>query len=377
MQKIKRKIYGKKNLLLRLGALTLTILLTALLLSQVAFARTTYVITDGDTVLVHTTYATDPAAVLTEAGLTLGEEDTFTAQADSAVAEIEITVTRLQYVRVHMDGQILATETYGTTVAGILNQLDIPAAGIRVVPEPDTLTTDGMIIRVIRVEEKQESYVMEEPFGTVYCVDESLKPEEEKVLCEGIAGTSMYTDLVTYEDGVEVSREHLNKQPLIAPVDRIIVQGVDRANKKQEGSRRVYSSILDTLGFNSTQSPGQGGAIVADNGKQITTASGEVISYKRKMAVEATAYSCENWKGGKGVTAMGTRARYGAIAVDPRYIPYGTEMYIVSNDGQYIYGYATAEDCGNFRGYAIDLYFDTEDECWIFGRRACTVYILG
>ncbi len=377
MQKIKREISNKKSLLLRLGALSLTILLTALLLSQVAFARTTYVITDGDKVLVHTTYATDPAAVLTEAGLTLGEEDTFTAQADRGVAEVEITVTRLQYVQVHRNGQILVTETYGATVGQILSQLDISTAGIRVIPELDTPTSDGMVIQVIEVEEKQESYVLEEPFATVYCVDESLKAEEEKVLTEGIPGTALYKDLVTYEDGVEVLRENLDKQTLIAPVDRIIVRGVDRANKKQEGAKRVYSSILDSLGFNSTQSPGEGGAIVADNGKEITTASGEVIAYKRKVAVEATAYSCENWKGGKGVTAMGTRARYGAIAVDPRYIPYGTEMYIVSNDGKYIYGYATAEDCGNFRGWAIDLYFDTEDECWIFGRRACTVYILG
>lgn len=377
MQKIKRKISMKKSLLLRLGALSLTIVLTALLLSQVAFARTTYVITDGDTVLVHTTYATDPAAVLTEAGLTLGEEDTFTAQADRSVAEIEITVTRLQSVQVHMGGQILVTETYGATVGEILSQLNINCTGLRIVPEPETQTYDGMVIKAITVEQKQETYTLEEPFQTVYCLDESLDPQEEKVLTEGIPGSSLYTDLVTYEDGTEVDRANLSKQVLIAPVNRIIVQGMDRANKKQEGAKRVYSSILDTLGFNSTESPGEGGAIVSDNGKEITTASGEVIAYKRKVAVEATAYSCENWKGGKGVTAMGTRARYGAIAVDPRYIPYGTEMYIVSNDGKYIYGYATAEDCGNFRGWAIDLYFDTEDECWIFGRRACTVYILG
>ncbi len=377
MQKIKRKIMERKNLLLRLGALALTVFLTALLLSQAAFARTTYVITDGDKVVVHTTFATDPAAVLTEAGLTLGDEDTFTAQADRSVSEIEITVTRLQYVQVHMSGQLLVTETYGSTVGGILEQLEIDLEDVKVTPTPDTPTADGMVIQVVKVEKKVEEYVRSDPFETVYCIDENLKPDEEQVLTEGMEGSTLCTDQVTYENGVEVARETVSEQLLTAPVDRVIVQGISRANKKQEGAKRVYSSILDTLGFNSTQSPGDGGSIVSDNGKQITTASGEVISYKRKVTVEATAYSCENWKGGKGVTAMGTRARYGAIAVDPRYIPYGTEMYIVSNDGQYIYGYATAEDCGNFRGWAIDLYFDTEDECWIFGRRACTVYILG
>ena len=52
-------------------------------------------------------------------------------------------------------------------------------------------------------------------------------------------------------------------------------------------------------------------------------------------------------------------------------------MYIVSDDGSYIYGYATAEDCGGaIQGYMIDLYFDTLAECYAFGRRSCTVYIL-
>ena len=51
-------------------------------------------------------------------------------------------------------------------------------------------------------------------------------------------------------------------------------------------------------------------------------------------------------------------------------------MYILSDDGAYVYGYATAEDCGAFTGHHIDLYFNTEAECWRFGRRACTVYVL-
>ena len=39
---------------------------------------------------------------------------------------------------------------------------------------------------------------------------------------------------------------------------------------------------------------------------------------------------------------------------------------------------ATAEDIGgSIKGNIIDLYFDTFDECWIFGIRDCTVYILG
>ena len=50
-------------------------------------------------------------------------------------------------------------------------------------------------------------------------------------------------------------------------------------------------------------------------------------------------------------------------------IPYGTRMFIVTEDGQYIYGIATAEDCGGLiLGNRVDLYF---------GARWCTIYILG
>ena len=68
----------------------------------------------------------------------------------------------------------------------------------------------------------------------------------------------------------------------------------------------------------------------------------------------------------------------GAIAVDPTVIPLGTKMCVVSNDGQYVYGYCVAEDIGGgIKGNKIDLYFDTYAECWDFGVRMCTVYILG
>ena len=56
----------------------------------------------------------------------------------------------------------------------------------------------------------------------------------------------------------------------------------------------------------------------------------------------------------------------------------GTRMFIVSDDGQYIYGIATAEDCGGgVKGNHIDLYFDTTYECFQYGVRTCTVYFLG
>ena len=64
--------------------------------------------------------------------------------------------------------------------------------------------------------------------------------------------------------------------------------------------------------------------------------------------------------------------------MDPRYIPYGTRMFIVASNGSYIYGLAMAEDCGgDIKGDRMDLYMPTYEQCMEFGRRTCTLYFLG
>ena len=78
------------------------------------------------------------------------------------------------------------------------------------------------------------------------------------------------------------------------------------------------------------------------------------------------------------ITSTGTTVRSGTAAVDPRFIPYGTRMLIVSHDGERYYGIATAEDCGGaIKRDRMDLYFPTYQECIEFGRRRCTIYFLG
>lgn len=101
--------------------------------------------------------------------------------------------------------------------------------------------------------------------------------------------------------------------------------------------------------------------------------NGVPVSYSKKLEGSATAYN------GGYATSTGKTPQPGYIAVDPEIIPYGTEMWIVSNDGSYVYGYAMAADTGGFIYYGdtlADLYFDSYDECINFGRRDITIYIL-
>ena len=53
-------------------------------------------------------------------------------------------------------------------------------------------------------------------------------------------------------------------------------------------------------------------------------------------------------------------------------------MYIQTTNGSMLYGIAVAGDYGGgIKGNSIDLYFNTLSQCYSFGRRMCTVYVLG
>ena len=86
-----------------------------------------------------------------------------------------------------------------------------------------------------------------------------------------------------------------------------------------------------------------------------------------------TAYCACNKCCGKtdGITATGTKATQGrTIAVDPKVIPYGSEVLI---DGKtYI-----AEDCGGaIKENRIDVFFDSHEDALQFGVKFQDVYLV-
>ena len=103
-------------------------------------------------------------------------------------------------------------------------------------------------------------------------------------------------------------------------------------------------------------------------------ANGVPTDYAYCITGKATAYYSGTH------TATGTRVRQGSVAVDPREIPYGTEMWIISADGSIVYGYCRAEDTGGFaqweHGATVDLYMRAYDDCVKWGWRGVNVYIL-
>lgn len=349
MARIKQFALHRKNLLQRLLAIMLVVLGSVGMLSQAAFAQTTYIINDGGRLTYHTSYTTDPVAVLDEAGLELGKDDTYTTQESFGVSEIK--VNRQQFITINNGGQMLTVGSQGETVQQLLTRLNIAVdAQTTVSQKLDAQTEDGMEILISRTAYVTETYTQTVPHQVREVNDDTLAAGERQVITAGADGEMLCTAQVTYVNGVETERSVVSSQITTAPVDEIVAVGTAI-------QQRSINELTISDGI-------------------ITLPSGDILTYTRSIQGLATAYS--EFDTNCTITATGTTVQMGTVAVDPTVIPYGTRMFIITNDGQYIYGEGTAEDCGGMiKGTHIDLYFPTYEECVQFGARNCTIYFLG
>lgn len=224
MLEYNRYVQKKISMLVRIVTLVLVLAIGVILLAQTAFAKSTYLINDGDRVLVHSTYATNPADILVEAGLRLGAEDTFTTKKDQGVSEI--TVQRKQTITVHRGNYTAELISYGESVEELLCRNGI------VLDMADTLsvsrnaaTYDGMVITICRRTSTQETYTATLPHGTEYCYDATLPAGTQIVLTQGVDGQLLCSATVHYINGTEHSRV-INSQVVIRqPVSEVIAIG--------------------------------------------------------------------------------------------------------------------------------------------------------
>ena len=104
----------------------------------------------------------------------------------------------------------------------------------------------------------------------------------------------------------------------------------------------------------------------SSNVSSSSNSSSSSMNVAKTLTVKSYAYT------GGGYTAMGTKAKYGTLAVDPSVIPYGTKVYIKELDKVF-----TAEDCGGgIKGNKVDIYMNTQADCRNWGVRTITLQIL-
>ncbi len=265
--------------------------------------------------------------------------------------EIPAQTEPAQGVTIRHHGKTRRTTATGETAAQLLDRLGLEVSGEDLVSHDlSTPTFEGMVLTVDRVVTRQETYAAAIPHKTEAYADGALPQGRSQVLLAGEDGELLRTAQVTYVNGAPVRTQILSETVTRHPVTEILGLGA--------GEER--------------ESPGQ--LRIADG--YIYLPTGEVLTYSGTDTVRATAYTHTD-KGCDGDTATGTNVRRGTVAVDPRYIPYGTRMFITTSNGKFVYGIAVAEDCGgDIKGDRMDLYFPTYEECREFGRRVCTIYYL-
>jgi 3D (Asp-Asp-Asp) domain-containing protein len=172
------------------------------------------------------------------------------------------------------------------------------------------------------------------PYPTLRRSSSELRSGTSKTVRTGINGEKEVKYRLTLKDDKEVKREALATKVLKKPVPEVVKVGT----MKQFASRGGYFS-----------------------GRKVIT-------------MTATGYDAspaENGGNTSGRTAIGLKIGHGVVAVDPKFIPLGTRLYIEG------YGYAVAADTGGaIKGARIDLGHNSHREAQRVGRRKVIVHIL-
>lgn len=313
--------------------------------NNVAFAAPIYFdieIEDGASIVEVSSQYLKVEDILNQQGIELGEYDTVTPGLNENIDDSQkITIQRNNRIVVHDSG---ITKEYFTSSKTYKEFFENETVAIgeydKVNVDPDSVIDPEVQVEIIRTKRIIQTIEEDIPFKTVE-IQDSTRPKGTVYETKGSVGKKVTEYEVTLVDGKAVLKEEISSAIVKMPVDKTIYVGTNTFNPKN-------------------------------------------IKYKRLLTCTATAYdlsfqSCGKRPGDKGygITATGTRACYGTVAVDPSVIPLGSKLYIETADGSFIYGYSTALDTGGaIKGNKVDLFFDSYDDCMRFGRRTVNVYVL-
>lgn len=201
----------------------------------------------------------------------------------------------------------------------------ITGANITAITQEDISTrflTSPVLVKEVIIEAEEEI-----PYSTQKMLDYEAKRGNLQELQRGENGIVKRKYLVCYENGNETGRRVIEETVLQHMQPEIISVGVKDIAMITSRSLPEPKTVLE---------------------------------------LESTAYTHTG-----NPTFTGVYPQVGTIAVDPKIIPLGTRMWVEG------YGYGTAQDTGGLiKGNIIDLFMDTEKECWEWGRRKVKVYIL-
>ena len=272
---------------------------------------------------------------------------------------VSSSITHRQYVTVICDGvpsSILADADY--TVADVLelNNIKLNDYGYISLDPDQPLNGKATTIEIKRATVSYTSETVTLPYSTVYLPDTTMDRGTETLTATGVDGSSTTTYRVIELPGQEPRKEVI-QTTTVDPVNETYTYGTKVEFEKPAGYSTTSTYITNIDDIQGT----------------FTTSEGETYSFSKTLTLDATAYTA---KAG-AICSTGRLARVGVVAVDPDYIPYGTEMFIMSADGSFVYGLAVAGDCGGeIDDWDVDLYMTSHDRCINFGRQDVVAYVI-
>lgn len=299
-----------------------------------------YTVNEGDTSRVMITLSDAPY-------LTLEGHDVMWM--DPAVEEEETEEDTSLSVEITADGlsTLLQVTEPDATVSDVIEQAGVTVGKLdRVNAELDAPVTDGMLVQVDRVAYEEYTVTETISYKTTYRYSCVLKPGNTKVDISGRNGEKVITYRKSIVNGEVVSTDKVDEEITKKARNKVILKGSE------------YGKPIS----------------MTPSGVDIPLdAKNQPISYSRVIYGSCTAYH------GDSATSTGRKPGVGVVAVDPREIPYGSVLWIVSKDGSFVYGYAIAGDTGGFihnSATVVDLYMDSVVEMNTFGRRNLNVYVI-
>ncbi len=320
-------------------------------------ASVTFVSITGETTELVT--AGTVADLLAELGVTVQAEQLVSVPEDTVLYDgLTVKITDAYHVSVTADGVSQTLLMGEGTVQDALEQAGVTMdADDEVEPALDAALYDALSITVYRVEytERTVTETIAFPKETVRTSD--LYKGQSRVTQQGVDGSKSVTYRDKIVDGAVASSEVLS--------ETVLQEAVPQITKVGTKQKPVSISSLKNSGTPISELTAPASLKIVD---------GAPTQYSKIITGKAAAYTASS--GSK--TASGRTVKPGYIAVDPKQIPYGTEMWIVSTDG-IVYGYAIAADTGGFvkkDKFTVDLFMNTESECIQWGSRDVVIYIL-
>lgn len=335
-----------RSTMIKIISFALVVVMAVLLTGSLYFRSNVYITDNGVTTQARTNETT-ALAILGEQGYHVGAYDSVEFTSDDKYSYINII--RAFDVYVTADGKTTTIPVLGGTVEEALGK-----AGV-ILGEFDTVSSDifesvydGMEITVTRISYSERTETAVVPFETEYVDNTNLQIGYEKVLNEGSDGESILTYKDRYVNGVLAGSEIIAENVTTEPVPQVIERGTACAIP--------YAKMSDP--------------------SALTLVDGIPAEYTRIVSGKATAYSSPKVN---PLTASGRPALVGTVAVNPNVIPYGSELYIVSQDRKYVYGYAIAADTGlgMMEGtVAVDLFCASYADSCKWGAHYVDIFVI-